>query len=170
MPDPTQEETLAETSAVSEYSETSRVHIRAFPFVNYKRNGEKKDVKVVNALIAQGYTHKKNENVTRTEILDVPFASLAKVNRDGDHKGTRILNAPGTSLVRIESDEDETFVKILKVPLFTLIDVESQEDGQFDRRFVKLPIIGSLFRHTRTEDETRVRFLFFSHKKRLNRD
>ncbi len=128
---------------------TSSTHVYLFPLVNYRKSDEKTKVKVLDAVVAQGFTHSREGAKSRTEVLDVPFASLAKVRKDG--KG-------GSK------------VKLVNLPLFSLVETETHADGRFDRKFAKLPIVGSLYRHKRTEDKETVRFLFFKHTKKIRED
>ena len=128
---------------------TSDTHVHLFPLVHYRKSDEKTKVKVLDAIVAQGFTHSRKGEKSRTKVLDVPFASLAKVSKDG---------------------EGGSKMKLVNVPLFSLVDTEKHADGRFDRRFIKLPIVGSVFRHKRTKDKESVKFLFFEFSKRIKDD
>lgn len=159
------------STSASESTDTSHTSAHVFPLVHYHRDGEAKKVKLGNAIVAHGYSHRTDgEGRERTAVLDVPFASLAKVKKDGDREKVRILNVPFASLMRSEKDGENSELKLVKVPFFALVDSEHEEDGQFDNKVIKLPIVGALFRHRRTEDKEVTRFLIFRHTKRLDKD
>lgn len=120
---------IVEDEAALEGQETPEAECRSgetraalFPLVSYHRDGEKTKVKVVNALVAEGYSFR----------------------REGDYRKTEVLH----------------------VPLFTLVKSEAWGEDEFDTRLIKLPFVGSVFRHKRTKDEEKIRFLFFSHTKK----
>ena len=126
----------------------SDTHVHLFPLVHYRKSDEKTKVKVLDAIVAQGFTHSRKGEKSRTKVLDVPFASLAKVSKDG---------------------EGGSKVKLVNVPFFSLVDAEKHADGRFNRRIIKLPIVGSVFRHKRTKEKESFKFLFFEFSKR-NKD
>ena len=138
----------AEQAADEDVDSTSDTHVHLFPIVHYRKSDEKTKVKVLDVVVAQGFTRSRKGEKSRTKVLDVPFASLAKVSKDG---------------------EGGSKVKLVNVPFFSLVDTEKRADGRFSRQFIKLPIVGSVFRHKRTKDKESFKFLFFEFSKR-NKD
>jgi len=140
-----------------------------FPIVKYRKSDDHSRVKVLNALSAEGYEYERHGDRTETEVLDVPFASLLETEREGDdHSSVKFLNAPFTTVVSAEKSGESKETKRLDIPFFTLAESEREEDGDFDRKAIKLPILGSLFRHKREGDTEKVRFLFFKHTRKVD--
>ena len=103
--------------------------------------------------------------------MDVPFASLLRRETHGpDDTEINIVNLPGTSLIEATRHGDASSLKLVDIPVFTLVDNEDHGHGEFDNKFIKLPIIGSLFRHKRTHNKEKIRFLIFSHTRTLDAD
>lgn len=139
--DPAAEQELEET--VPEQSESVRA--RVFPLVNYRREDGTKKLELLDVLVGEAYSYE----------------------RKGERKRVKILDLPLVSLLESEQGPSRRSLKILDVPFFTLLETESKASGEFDNRFVKIPIFGSLFRHKRTQDEEKIRFLFFKKTRRL---
>jgi hypothetical protein len=95
---------------------------------------------------------------------------LVNHKQHDDEKRTKFVYGPGFALVRGEESDTHSELEVVKLPGFRLIDTESHKDGRFDNKFLKVPILGSMFRHYRTDDKEKTRFLIFSHTKHLDDD
>lgn len=93
---------------------------------------------------------------------------LVKYDRDGDEERQKVLYVPGASVVKSRSDAEESKVEVLDIPFFTLAESEHRENGEFDNKAIDIPIFGPLFRHRRQGNEEKVRFLFFSHTRKVD--
>lgn len=147
------------------------VKTKAFPIVQHERDGDSSETKVGNLIIAEGYHHERHGDHQETEFLDLPFLSVLKTESSGDdHREVRFIKAPFTRVFESESRDGGHDVRVLDVPFFSLVESESDPGGAFDNKAIKLPIIGSLFRHQRTDEKEKVRFLFFSHTRHFDED
>ncbi len=166
--EPVEAEPLAKCDDGPE-SEVTRATV--FPVLKLRKDDDSEKVKFLDLWIAEGYSYEREGDHSKSAMLDVPFASLVKREEHGDdHKEVSVLNLPFTTLVEAEEHGDASSLKLVDIPLFTLLDNEDHGDGTFDNRFIKLPIIGSLFRHQRTDEKEKVRFLIFSHTRRFDKD
>lgn len=148
--------------------EESRTNL--FPLYKHRKHAKGEKTKVLPVIVGEAYSHKRYGDRTETEVLDVPFASLVKAESDGaDHREVKLVNLPFTTLVEAEEHKDRKSLKLVDIPFFTLVDNEDHGDGEFDNKLIKLPLIGSLFRHKRTDDEEKVRFLFFTHTRHVDK-
>lgn len=114
-----------------------------------------------------------DESVDYSEDVDHVHGSvfpLVKYHREGDETKLKVPYLPLVSLVKAKKSDDVEEVSVVSVPFFKLVKSEKHSDGRFDHQFVKLPIIGSLFRHKRTADKEKIRFLIFSHTRYLDED
>jgi len=95
---------------------------------------------------------------------------LVNYKKHDDKKRTKFLYGPGMALVRGEESDTSKSLELVKLPGFRLLDVESHDDGRFDNKFLRLPILGSMFRHYKTDHKEKTRFLIFSHTKHFDDD
>ncbi|MFP6596207.1 MAG: hypothetical protein VCC01_02015 [Candidatus Hydrogenedentota bacterium] len=58
--------------------------------------------------------------------------------------------------------------RVHRIVFFTLAQSKSKKNGEFDNKFLKLPIVGSLFRHKRQSNKEKIRFLIFSHTRTVD--
>jgi hypothetical protein len=164
---------LTETAPVEPLHAGASEEVRTtvYPLVKVRKNDGHEHVKVLPVIVGEAYSFERHGDRTETELLDVPFASLMKREENGpDHKEVRIVNLPFTTMIEAEEHDDSRSLKLVDIPFFTLLDNKDHGDGNFDNKFIKLPIIGSLFRHKRTDDEEKVKFLIFSHTRRIHDD
>jgi len=162
---------VEEAASIDEPESEEEIRAMLFPLVQVRKSEHREKVKVGNFIVGEMYSYKRHGDQSKTEILDVPFASLLRREEHGpDDKEVSILNLPGTSLVEAKRDGEASSLKLVDVPLFTLLDTKDHGNGEFDNKFLKLPIVGSLFRHKRTENKEKIRFLFFSHTRTFNGD
>lgn len=120
------------------------VRATVFPIVKYREDGDSKRVKLVDVVVGEGYSYK----------------------RDGEHREVEVIHLPLVSVLKTERDPGSDSVKILDIPFFTLAESSADADGDFDHRAIDIPIFGPLFRHRRSGDEEKVRFLIFSHTRK----
>lgn len=102
----------------------------------------------------------------RSDKTRVALFPLVSYRRDGEKTKVKVVNAVVATGYSFKREGDSTKTKVLDVPLFTLVRSETWGEDEFDRSLIKLPIVGSIFRHKRTKDEEKIRFLFFSHTKK----
>lgn len=95
---------------------------------------------------------------------------LVNHRRHGEDTRTKFVYVPGASVVKTRADEDEKKVAVLDIPFFTLAESKSRTNGEFDNKAIDLPIIGSLFRHKRVGNKEKIRFLIFSHTRKVDPD
>lgn len=95
---------------------------------------------------------------------------LVKYRKHGDEERLKLVHVPFVSLVKAKKNDEKEEVSIVNVPFFKLVKSETHADGDFDNQVVKLPIIGALFRHKRTGNREKVRFLIFSHTRTVSDD
>ncbi|PCJ57002.1 MAG: hypothetical protein COA73_11280 [Candidatus Hydrogenedentota bacterium] len=93
---------------------------------------------------------------------------LVKYRKEEDESRLKLLYVPGAALVKAKETEDSSKLEVVDIPFFKLVKSEHHADGTFDNQFLKLPLVGSVFRHKRTADKEKVRFLIFSHTKRVD--
>lgn len=117
-----------------------------------------------------------------TEDLDQPFGDddytesharifpIVKYDREGEDSKVKVLHAPFVAVYKSEVDEGEQKTEFVDVPFFKLAQSKSNDEGEFDNKFIKLPIVGSLFRHKRQGDKEKIRFLIFSHTRTVDPD
>lgn len=125
-----------------------------------------------------------NEVYVSTEEIERPFGEesedysethtnvfpIVKYDKEGDDSKLRVLHVPFVTVFRSKKNEDRQKVEVVDIPFFKLASTESEANGEFDNKFLKVPIFGSLFRHKRQGDREKIRFLFFSHTLRLDPD
>jgi len=141
-----------------------------FPVMRHRAQEGNSKVVVADAIIAEGFESETSDGRTETEFIDVPFFTLIDAESDADSGEFNFVRAPFVRGFHAEHDNGNSEVNLLKLPMFALVDGESNEDGTFDNKVLKLPIIGALFRHKRTEDKEKVRFLIFSHTRDVDGD
>ncbi|MFP6581043.1 MAG: hypothetical protein VCD00_00650 [Candidatus Hydrogenedentota bacterium] len=95
---------------------------------------------------------------------------LVNHRRHGEDTRTKFVYLPGASVVKTRTSDDEKKVAVLDIPFFTLAESKSNANGEFDNKFIDLPIFGSLFRHKRQGNKEKVRFLIFSHTRPVDPD
>ncbi|HIA48257.1 MAG TPA: hypothetical protein EYN96_09905, partial [Candidatus Hydrogenedentes bacterium] len=135
---------------------------------------------VVSTLLLPARADSTNDPVDEyvsTENIDHPFGDpeddyteshirvfpLVKHDRKGKEGDLKVLHAPLVTVFEANRDEDEHKVELVYIPFFTLAQSKSKKNGEFDNKFLKLPIVGSLFRHKRQGNKEKIRFLIFSH-------
>ena len=123
-----------------------------------------------------------DDQYVSTEHLDDPFGDnsqdytesharifpLVKYDREGEDTSMKILHAPLVTVFKAKKNENEHKVEIVDVPFFTLAQTKSRKNGEFANKFLKLPILGSLFHHKRQGDREKIRFLIFSHTRTVD--
>jgi hypothetical protein len=153
---------LAEEPAEAPSSDSVDTNVPGI--VKYERDADRKEVEVIDLPFIEGYDYERDGERRDVEVLDVPFASVLKAHRDGeDDSSFKFIHVPFVTVAKGERDEDGQSFALLDVPFVSLVKTESDADGNFDRRAVSLPILGSLFRHSREGDKETARFLFFKH-------
>lgn len=158
---------LAEDTGGGDEESTTRARI---PLVfKYEREAEDKKVEILDLPFFEVGIYEKEGDSTKVDVLDAPLASLLKVRKEGDDEShVKFLNGPGTSLVKSSKTKDSKSFELLDVPMASLLRMEKHDNGDYDRRFLKLPIIGSLFRQTKHDGKKTTRFLFvFKHTKKI---
>ena len=101
-------------------------------------------------------------NVRRFRLLDfwiVKFVDMES-RKDPEYYRLDVVDVPLVTLFSRERDEDKTSTSLLTLPGFALFRNKTRGDTHVDRQFLKLPLIGSLFRYRRTPRETRTEILF----------
>lgn len=124
------------------------------------------EVEIFDLGIATGYSFKRKGDTRRVRVVDIPFASVLKVDESPHKARMKFLSVPGVSVAKSKRVGEKSSFKLLDLPFASLVRSEREANGDFDRRAVNLPILGSLFRHSRHDGKETTRFLFFKHTKR----
>ncbi len=93
---------------------------------------------------------------------------LVKYRKEDEESRLKLVYLPGAALIKAKETEDSSKLEVVDIPFFKLVKSEQHADGRFDNQFLKLPLVGSVFRHKRTENTEKIRFLIFSHTKKLD--
>ncbi|MDK2971604.1 MAG: hypothetical protein PWP23_1359 [Candidatus Sumerlaeota bacterium] len=102
-----------------------------------------------------------------TKLLKFPLVSLFESEHDGDSGKQRLLDVTLASLYKADQDKNGTTASVLNLPLGTaLLKTESDSKGGHEFRFLRLPILGSVFGHKSDGDgasATKLLFVPISH-------
>lgn len=141
-----------------------------FPVVQHERDGDRSETKVANVIVGEGVHHERHGTRSEFEVLDLPLFTLMESETGENSHEVNFVKAPFTRVFSSESDGESHETRVLDVPFFSLLESERDDDGDVSTTFVKLPIVGALFKHSRSGDKEKVRFLFFSHTRRIDED
>lgn len=155
-------EDASETGGVSESAERDKVRSRVPLVYKYERENDHEEFGVLRWHILDGIEYERHGDHSDFELLDIPFASVIKAEDHGPYGSQmRFINAPATSVVRTESSDGGNRFRLLKLPWMYLLSTESHEDGDYEHGFLKLPLVGPLFKVSKDGDKRETRFLFF---------
>ena len=151
-------------------SDGPRHETKLFPVVQHERTDDYSETKVANVIVGEGIHHERRGTRNEVEIIDVPFFTLLESESDEDRSEVNFVKAPFTRVFSSETHGGHQETRVLDVPFFSLVESDKHDNGNVETTFIKLPIVGALFKHKRTGDKEKVRFLIFSHTRDLSDD
>ncbi len=132
---------------------------------------EDKDVEIdaLDLPLIETFHYERQGDHRELSVLDLPLVNVVKAERNGsDCAETEILDCPGVALYDSHVTRDGSKREVLDLPGAALIRSTSENDGDFDRQFLKLPVIGSLLRIKKSGDTHTVGVFFLKFRYRSN--
>lgn len=156
----------AEAAGSAQTEGRAGTKIIAPPVYKLKGEGTSAKIEVVDVGVFQGYRYDRKNGAQEATVLDAKLATLVEARQDGNESSSlRLVSAPFVSLIESRQSGGESSFDLIDVPFFSVIKAREHGNGDFDRRFLNLPIIGSLFRHSKDGDTETVRILGLKVKK-----
>jgi hypothetical protein len=101
---------------------------------------------------------------TRLKVLDLLIVrGLDLETRSPSYSSVRVLRAPLLEIFRRKRDGPDGSLRILDSPLLTLFRRSWRGEEETDAAFLRIPILGSLYRARRDERGKRTDLLFLVH-------
>lgn len=121
---------------------------------------------VSSARLIDIFSYDEGEHVTRLAILHVPLIKILEIEwgseEDSEDFEMTFIKIPLITGLHRKRDTEDRDWRVLDVPIITIFQREYDvDDKDLRTRFIKLPIVGSIYQRDRKEEEDRKQFLFF---------
>lgn len=134
--------------------------------------GEKNvEIDILDLPLVETFHYERQGDHRELSMLDLPLVDVVKAERGGPSCAeTDILDCPGVELYKSRVTPDRSKREVLDLPGVALVRSTSEKDGDFDRQFLKLPLVGSLFRVKKSDNTHTVGVFFLKFRYRSNAD
>lgn len=103
----------------------------------------------------------------KLEFIDIPLVKIFKSESNGaEDRHTKVVDVPLLTVLDVDRDGENRSFDFIDTPVVSVIKTRKYENGDHERSFLKLPILGPVFSHSRHGDKTKTKFLFFKHTRR----
>ena len=110
----------------------------------------------------QLFDSRRDGDLRKMHVFDFTVFETYDYERAGEDLEINFANGPAFHFFRKQADEDYQKTDILSLPLKTLLyRNESEDNGDYHRRFLRLPLLGSMVEDVNTADERKTKVLWF---------